>query len=127
MSKRIDQKKILEKLTESLSVSEEDSNNIINSFFELITEELKTSGHINIFGFGSFVTKEVKTSLCRPPGADDKIIVPAHYRIKFSEAKALAERINTEYTHLKPEVIEELKMGLLARASMLREEKGLPC
>ena len=86
--------------------------------FSIISRELKKEDSISLFGFGTFKRIPVPISKGRNPQTGEEIIIPAHFRIKFSPSAKVAERINAEYAHLKPVILQEEKQheGLLMKA-----------
>ena len=90
-----------------------------SELFDIIIRELKKEESFSLFGFGTFKKSFVQPSTARNPQTGEAIDVPAHYRIRFSPAGKFAERINADYAHLKPVILEteeRVKEGLLLKA-----------
>ncbi len=69
--------------------------NIIDFFFEGIKEALKNKRNIELRGFGSFFTKEIKEKYsARNPKTGDLIYIPKKNKIRFRASKKLKNLIN---------------------------------
>ena len=67
----------------------------------------------------AFKRVPVPISKGRNPQTGEEIIIPAHFRIKFTPSSRVAERINAEYADLKPVILEKEEKkheGLLLKA-----------
>lgn len=76
-------------------------------FFDIILREIKEQDSFKLQGFGTFKKVFVGAAEGRNPRADTTIEIPAHYKVKFTPASALAGRINKPYARLKPKIIKE--------------------
>ncbi|MDC7233834.1 MAG: HU family DNA-binding protein [Spirochaetales bacterium] len=118
MSRFLTPSKMAERLEDKVELDREMTGRFTNELFEIIIRELKKEETFSLFGFGSFKKVYVAPAKGRNPHTGEAIYVPAHYRIKFTAAGKLAERINAEYAHLKPVLLDEevIHEGLLLKA-----------
>ncbi|MBN2051797.1 MAG: HU family DNA-binding protein [Spirochaetales bacterium] len=121
MSNSLKPKDLLERLKGKIPVDEVTAKGFLGDLFDLLESEIKNEGRISLFGFGSFSTVPVKGSIRVNPRSGEPIVIPEHLRMKFSPASALAERVNKEYAHLEPVILEEEHPGLLVKASRYRD------
>lgn len=123
MSSSLNPKNLTERLEGKVPTPFEETRAILENTFDVVAEELSTSGHMSLYGFGSFSTTPVKESTRRNPHTGERMVIPAHLRVKFSPAAALARRINREFEELQPVILEEDKPeGLYVKALHYREE-----
>ncbi|MDA3958925.1 HU family DNA-binding protein [Oceanispirochaeta sp.] len=117
MSSSLTPGRLAERLQEKLDLDKESIANFGSELFTIIIRELKKDDNFSLFGFGSFKKIYVKERMGRNPQTGEELIVPSHYRIKFSPAGKLADRINAGYAHLKPIILEDdIHEGLLLKA-----------
>ncbi len=69
--------------------------NIIDLFFDSIKDALKNKNSVEIRGFGTFFSKEIKENFsARNPKTGELIYVPKKNKIRFRASKKLKEIIN---------------------------------
>ena len=71
------------------------------AFFKIIKEQLKNHSSFIIHKFGTFKKIRVEQSVGRNPRTNEQIIIPAHWKIRFTPCRSLAQRLNAKYAHLK--------------------------
>ena len=118
MSETLTPGRMAERLQGRINLDAKTSGMLSTELFSIISRELKKEESVSLFGFGTFKRIPVPISKGRNPHTGEDIIIPAHFRIKFSPAARVAERINAEYAHLKPVILQEEKKheGLLLKA-----------
>ncbi len=79
---------------EKISCTKVDAGKIVNAFFDLISETLKSGQDIRVVGFGTFKVVDVKEKNITNPQNGKKMTVPASKRVRFSVGKALKENVN---------------------------------
>ncbi len=122
MSKSVNPKSLAERLCGKVPVGRDETKALAKELFSIVTEEVKTTGRMSLYGFGSFSTVPVKEQKRKNPRSGETMIIPAHRRIKFSPASAAAERINREYADLDAVILEDTKPeGLLVKADRYRK------
>ena len=86
---------IITKLNQKFkSLSPNDTEKIINLFFNKISNSLFLNQNIQIRGFGSFKKKINKAKFVRNPKTNEKIYKKENYKIHFKISKILHGKIN---------------------------------
>ena len=68
-------------------ITKGESENIINSLFWKIEQELRQGNDVSIVGFGKFYIKKMKPRICTNPQTGEKFNQPAREVIKFKAGK----------------------------------------
>jgi nucleoid DNA-binding protein len=119
MNKFLTPGRMADRLEDKVELDRETTGRFTSELFEIIIRELQNDDSFSLFGFGTFKKIYVAPNKGRNPQTGEAIYIPAHYRIKFSPAGKLAARINKEYSHLEPIILEQDEMiheGLLLKA-----------
>jgi DNA-binding protein HU-beta len=75
-------------------VTKVDALKVIDSFVEIVANELKTdNGKLTLVGFGTFKTITKKKKKGRNPRTGDEIIIPKKRVVKFIPGKKLKELV----------------------------------
>ncbi len=77
-------------------ISKKDTELVVNTIFEGMTEALKGSNRIEIRGFGSFQVKIREAREGRNPKTGEEVQIPAKRTPFFKVGKELKERIDAE-------------------------------
>lgn len=86
---------LVSKVAERMShVSKKDTEMIVNSVFESMSEALKRGDRIEIRGFGSFQVKLRESREGRNPKTGEIVSIPAKRTPFFKVGKELKERVN---------------------------------
>ena len=85
---------LVSKLAEKTELSKKDAEKALNSFVEIVTEELAAQGKVQIVGFGSFDVKERPARSGRNPQTGKKIKIAASKAPVFKAGKALKDSVN---------------------------------
>ena len=94
---------IITKLNKKLkNLSSNDTEKIINLFFDKISSSLNQNNNVEIRGFGSLKKKINKAKFVRNPKTNEKIFKKETYKIHFKIGKILHKKINPDY-HLNNE------------------------
>ena len=89
-------RELIEKLAERIKdLSLKDSEIIVNTIFDSMTEALASGDRIEIRGFGSFQVKERRSREGRNPRTGDKVQVDAKKVPFFKVGKELKERVDS--------------------------------
>lgn len=124
MSNSLTPEKLVQRVLDKVETDHDTTRELIQELFNIITEQLKSTNRMSLYGFGTFKRIFVEESAGRNPHTNEAISIAAHYRVKFTPSSALAERINVDFSHLKPIMIEnEVHEGLLMKA--LKYEQSL--
>ena len=81
-------------IAESAEISMKDAEKALQSFVDVITEELKKGEKIQLVGFGTFEVSERAEREGRNPQTKQTITIPASKAPKFKAGKALKDAIN---------------------------------
>jgi integration host factor subunit beta len=81
-------------LASKFNLQSQQSERIIDTIIDHMTNVLKDGGRIEIRGFGSFFTKGYKTYTGRNPRTGDSVTVPPKKLPHFRPSKELLKKIN---------------------------------
>lgn len=117
MSNPLTPEKLVQRVLDKVDTDHDTTRDLVQELFNIITEQLNSTDRMSLHGFGTFKRVFVEESAGRNPHTGEAITIAPHYRVKFTPASALAGRINADYSHLKPIMIEdEVHEGLLMKA-----------
>ena len=89
---------LIEREAERLShVSKKDTEIVVNTIFDGMTEALKSGERIEIRGFGSFQVKVREAREGRNPKTGEEVKIPAKLTPFFKVGKELKERIDAAW------------------------------
>jgi len=75
---------LVEKISNRLGLSKAESQNLVENFFEILSNSLENGDDIKISGFGTFKLKKKNTRPGRNPMTGEAIPVSARTIVKFS-------------------------------------------
>ena len=78
-------------------ISKKDTELVVNTIFDSMTEALRTGNRIEIRGFGSFQVKIREAREGRNPKTGDEVQIPAKRTPFFKVGKELKERIDAAW------------------------------
>lgn len=81
-------------MAEKTQLSKKDAEAALKAFTEVVTEELKKGGKIQLVGFGNFEVSERAAREGRNPLTGATMTIPATKAPKFKAGKALKDAIN---------------------------------
>lgn len=81
-------------IAEKTGLSKKDSESALNSFVEIISEELENNEKVQLVGFGTFEVRERAARTGRNPQTKEEIQIPASKVPAFKAGKALKDRVN---------------------------------
>ncbi|ASZ08959.1 HU family DNA-binding protein [Mesoplasma chauliocola] len=87
-------KDLINEIIAKENVSKVECESVINSLFDLITEELSSGNEVSIAGFGKFTISERAAREGINPATSEKITIAASKSAKFKAAKQLKEKLN---------------------------------
>ena len=83
-----------QKLAEKLNMSKRETENMLNTFTELVTEALKAGQEVVLTGFGAFSARKRAGRVgVNPQKPTEKIQIPAVTVPKFKAGKALKDAL----------------------------------
>ena len=81
-------------IAESANLTKKDTEAVLKAFTEVVTEELKNGGKIQLVGFGTFEVGERTAREGRNPKTGETMTIAASKAPKFKAGKALKDAVN---------------------------------
>lgn len=81
-------------IAEKTELSKKDAEKAVKAFTEVVEEELKKGGKIQLVGFGTFEVAERAARTGINPSTHETIEIPASKSPKFKAGKAFKDSIN---------------------------------
>lgn len=88
------QNEFIAQISAELGESKARTTDIIKTIFGSIQNAMANKDKVVISGFGTFSTREVAARNGHNPQTREKIVVPAHVKVKFVPARVTKEAIN---------------------------------
>lgn len=82
-------------IAEKTELSKKDAEKAVKAFTEVVEEELKRGGKIQLVGFGTFEVAERAARTGINPSTKEPIDIPASKAPKFKAGKAFKDSINS--------------------------------
>ena len=83
-------------IAEKTELKKVEAEKAVKAFVEVVTEELKKGGKVQLVGFGTFEVSKRVAREGRNPQTKKTIKIPASNAAKFKAGKALKDAINTK-------------------------------
>ncbi|MCI8798885.1 HU family DNA-binding protein [Acetatifactor muris] len=81
-------------IAEQAGISRKDAEKALKAFTDVVADELKNGGKVQLVGFGTFEVSERKARDGRNPQTKETIQIPASKAPKFKAGKALKDMVN---------------------------------
>ena len=81
-------------LAEKTGLTKKDSEKAVKAFTEIVAEELKNGGKVQLVGFGTFEVSERAPREGRNPRTGETMPIAASKTPKFKAGKALKDEVN---------------------------------
>lgn len=81
-------------IAEKAGISKKDADAAVKAFVDVVTEELKKGGKVQLVGFGTFETSERAAREGRNPQTGETMQIAASNAPKFKAGKALKDYVN---------------------------------
>ena len=81
-------------MAEQTRLTKKDSEAALNSFINIVSEELENNEKVQLVGFGTFEVRERAARTGRNPQTKEEIKIPASKAPAFKAGKALKDRVN---------------------------------
>lgn len=104
MSNKILLPQLVSTLSSTTGKPKKQIESFLKSFFLVIADTLEKHESVKIKGLGTFKVNRIEARKSVDVSSGEEVKIPAHYRVVFSPAKTLAEKVNEEFAWL--EVIE---------------------
>ena len=85
---------LIEAMAEKSGVASKDADKSLKAFVEVVTDELKKGGKVQLVGFGTFETADRAARTGRNPQTNETMEIPASRIPKFKAGKALKDAVN---------------------------------
>ncbi len=81
-------------IAEKSELNKKQAEDAVKAFVEVVTEELKNGGKVQLVGFGTFETSERAAREGRNPSTGEKMTIAASTAPKFKPGQALKDAVN---------------------------------
>lgn len=81
-------------MAEQTNLSKKDVEAVLKSFADVVSEELKNGGKVQLVGFGTFEVSERAAREGRNPQTGETMTIAASKAPKFKAGKALKDMVN---------------------------------
>ena len=81
-------------MAERAELTKVDAEKALKAFIDVVTEEMKNKGKVQLVGFGTFETTERAARTGRNPKTGETIEIGASTSPKFKAGKALKDAVN---------------------------------
>ena len=81
-------------MAEQSGISRKDTEKVLKAFTDVVAEELKKGGNVQLVGFGTFEVSERAAREGRNPQTKETITIAASKAPKFKAGKALKDMVN---------------------------------
>ncbi|MBQ2802358.1 MAG: HU family DNA-binding protein [Lachnospiraceae bacterium] len=81
-------------MAEQAGISKKDAEKALKAFTDVVVDELKNGGKVQLVGFGTFEVVERAEREGRNPSTKEPITIPASKAPKFKAGKALKDMLN---------------------------------
>jgi len=89
----VNKSELISVVAEKTGMTKKDTEKVVNSVFEGISESLAKGDKVQIIGFGTFEVRERKAREGRNPATGEPITIPAAKVPVFKAGKALKESV----------------------------------
>ena len=90
----MNKRELVAAMAEKAELSKKDSEKALKAFIDVVSEELKNGGKIQLVGFGTFEVSERAARTGKNPQTGAAIQIPASKAPKFKAGKALKDAVN---------------------------------
>ena len=87
---------LVEAMANKTGMSKAASDEAVKAFIEVVSEELKKGGKVQLVGFGTFETSKRAARTGRNPQTGAETKIPACVAPKFNAGKALKDQVNSK-------------------------------
>jgi DNA-binding protein HU-beta len=87
---------LIEHIAQEYELTKTFARDIIDNVFDTISASVQKGDEVSIFGFGKFKLVERKARKGRNPQTGEAIKIAASKNVKFEQAKAMKELVNTK-------------------------------
>jgi integration host factor subunit alpha len=92
----ITRKELIKAVSEKTGFSTQDSSDLMERLFEILTEALEKGEQIKIFGFGNFVARQKRPRRGRNPQTGGEIVISGRKVVTFKASSVLRKALKQE-------------------------------
>ncbi len=92
----ITKRELVHRIAESVGVSKADARKVVQTFLDLIMEELGRGNRIEFRKFGVFEVRKRKPRIGQNPKTLEKVEVPGRRVVKFKEGRDMKQKLAQE-------------------------------
>ena len=81
-------------MAQNAELTKVDAEKALKAFIDVVTEEMKNGGKVQLVGFGTFETSKRAEREGRNPQTGEKMTIKASVAPKFKAGKALKDAVN---------------------------------
>lgn len=81
-------------MAEQAQISKKDAEAALKAFTDVVANELKASGKVQLVGFGTFEVSERAERMGRNPQTGEEMLIKASKAPKFKAGKAFKDAVN---------------------------------
>ena len=85
---------LIDAIAKDTNLSKKDVDAVLKSFVEVVTNELKNDGKVQVIGFGTFEVGERAAREGRNPRTGETMVIEASKNPRFKAGKALKDAVN---------------------------------
>ena len=90
----MNKQELITAMAEKSELTKKDTGVALEAFIDVIKEELKANGKVQLVGFGTFEVSERAERMGRNPQTGEEMLIKASKSPKFKAGKALKDAIN---------------------------------
>lgn len=91
----MNKKELVSAISSNLQIADAEAQRFVDSFQNIVTEQLTEGGEISLVGFGRFHTKRHRARIGRNPATGESIKIPAKVLPAFSPGKTLKDTVGS--------------------------------
>ncbi len=85
----LNKKGLAKKLAKKTFLNQKESNMVVEELFDILIEELKSSGEVSIVGFGRFYLYEHTPRPVRNPKTQEEMVLKPYKSLKFKSSNVI--------------------------------------
>ena len=90
----MNKQQLVEAMASNAELTKVDAEKALKAFIEVVTEEMKNGGKVQLVGFGTFEVSERAERMGRNPKTNEPMVIKASKAPKFKAGKALKDTVN---------------------------------
>ena len=90
----MNKQQLVESMASKAELTKVDTEKALKAFTDVVTNELKANGKVQLVGFGTFEVSERAARMGRNPQTGEEMLIKASKAPKFKASKSLKDYIN---------------------------------